>query len=434
MTKRKSYFHYWGKSDEDAWHCLDVGAIGLQLLNQHPPLLKHFTQLTGFAADDFVRWNTFMLTLHDIGKFAVTFQNLRPDLLLITQHRQTQKSADPTNRHDTSGFGLWKHILAPNLQKLGFITLGSARRATPQSQAINIWISAVTGHHGTPPKSVNHAQVSQDFETTDQHVASAFLQDVSELLLGDSRPFPVEDGDQRDNIKLASWWLSGFVVLCDWIGSNRSQFDYQDEPIALMDYWEHVACPTAQKAIQQVGLLPKSVASGLTLTQILGTHETATPTPLQSLADSVGLMNGPQLFVLEDVTGAGKTEAALLLAQRLMRAGLAHGVYFGLPTMATANAMYQRLGEKRYTRLFEPGQRPTLVLAHSAAKLSETFRESIMADAWQEDSNYGELQGAAAYCTQWLADNRKKALLADVGIGTMDQALLAILPNKHQSL
>ena len=128
-----------------------------------------------------------------------------------------------------------------------------------------------------------------------------------------------------------------------------------------MDYWEHVACPTAQKAIQQVGLLPKSVASGLTLTQILGTHETATPTPLQSLADSVGLMNGPQLFVLEDVTGAGKTEAALLLAQRLMRAGLAHGVYFGLPTMATANAMYQRLGEKRYTRLFEPGQRPTLV-------------------------------------------------------------------------
>ena len=248
-----------------------------------------------------------MLTLHDIGKFAVTFQNLRPDLLMITQHRQTQKSADPTNRHDTSGFGLWKHILAPNLQKLGFITLGSARRATPQSQAINIWMSAVTGHHGTPPKSVNHAQVSQDFETTDQHAASAFLQDVSELLLGDSRPFPVEDGDQRDNIKLASWWLSGFAVLCDWIGSNRSQFDYQDEPIALMDYWEHVACPTAQKAIQQVGLLPKSVASKLTLTQILGTRETATPTPLQSLADSVGLMNGPQIFVLEDVTGAGKT-------------------------------------------------------------------------------------------------------------------------------
>ena len=67
MTKRKSYFHYWGKSDEDAWHCMDVGAIGLQLPNQHPPLLKDFTSHWP-AADDFVRWNTFMLTLHDIGK------------------------------------------------------------------------------------------------------------------------------------------------------------------------------------------------------------------------------------------------------------------------------------------------------------------------------------------------------------------------------
>ena len=186
-------------------------------------------------------------------------------------------------------------------------------------------------------------------------------------------------------------------------------------------------------------LPPKKPSSRLGCSQICGfranvdtnprTHETATPTPLQSLADSVGLMNGPQLFVLEDVTGAGKTEAALLLAQRLMRAGLAHGVYFGLPTMATANAMYQRLGENDIHGFFELGQRPTLVLAHSAAKLSET-RESIMADAWQEDSNYGELQGAAAYCTQWLADNRKKARLPMWASARWIRPFLAILPNK----
>lgn len=82
MTKRKSYFHYWGKSDEDAWHCLpfhclDVGAVGLQLLNQHPPVLKHFTQLTGFAADDFVRWSTFMLTRH-----KASGQRARIDLVM----------------------------------------------------------------------------------------------------------------------------------------------------------------------------------------------------------------------------------------------------------------------------------------------------------------------------------------------------------------
>ena len=54
---------------------------------------------------------------------------------------------------------------------------------------------------------------------------------------------------------------------------------------------------------------------------------------------------GPQLFILEDVTGAGKTEAALILTHRLMATGKAQGLYFGLPTMATANAMFDRMSE-----------------------------------------------------------------------------------------
>lgn len=54
---------------------------------------------------------------------------------------------------------------------------------------------------------------------------------------------------------------------------------------------------------------------------------------------------GPLLFILEDVTGAGKTEAALILTHRLMSAGKAQGLFFGLPTMATANAMFDRLAQ-----------------------------------------------------------------------------------------
>ncbi|MFX8972807.1 hypothetical protein ABTN24_20165, partial [Acinetobacter baumannii] len=37
-------------------------------------------------------------------------------------------------------------------------------------------------------------------------------------------------------------------------------------------------------------------------------------------------------------------------------------------------------------------------------------------------------------CAAWLADDRRKAFLADVGAGTIDQALLAVLPSKHQAL
>ena len=64
-----------------------------------------------------------------------------------------------------------------------------------------------------------------------------------------------------------------------------------------------------------------------------------------------------------------------------------------------------------------------------------------LAQQAQPDSDYltGALEddqelSATAYCNAWLADSRKKALLADVGVGTLDQALLAVLPARHQSL
>ena len=41
---------------------------------------------------------------------------------------------------------------------------------------------------------------------------------------------------------------------------------------------------------------------------------------------------------------------------------------------------------------------------------------------------------ASVHCSAWLSDNLKKALLAAVGVGTIDQALLSILPSRHQCL
>ena len=41
---------------------------------------------------------------------------------------------------------------------------------------------------------------------------------------------------------------------------------------------------------------------------------------------------------------------------------------------------------------------------------------------------------ASATCTAWLASSRKRALLAEVGVGTIDQALMAVLAFRHQTL
>src|SRR5690606_33794531 len=135
----------------------------------------------------------------------------------------------------------------------------------------------------------------------------------------------------------------------------------------------------------------------------------------------IALPDGPVLAVIEDETGAGKTEAALILAHRMMQAGKGRGIYFALPTMATSDAMFARAGDVVGRMLTAP----TLTLAHGRAALSDGFRDLVASGQRGED---------APSCTGWLAESRRRALLADVGVGTVDQALLSVLPVRHQTL
>jgi CRISPR-associated endonuclease/helicase Cas3 len=89
-------------------------------------------------------------------------------------------------------------------------------------------------------------------------------------------------------------------------------------------------------------------------------------TPVQGWAETVALPDGPLLAVIEDQTGSGKTEAALILAHRLLADGRADGLYVALPAMSTANAMFGRLAEA-YRRLLKAEGHPSLALAHGRA-------------------------------------------------------------------
>jgi CRISPR-associated endonuclease/helicase Cas3 len=226
-------------------------------------------------------------------------------------------------------------------------------------------------------------------------------------------------------------------VLADWLGSDSEIFPYREEPFPIKDYWKQVAQPRAETAVRAAGLRASAVRrwneGDNAFSELLGKEKI--PTPLQEYAATVEIGAGPQLFLLEDVTGSGKTEAALLLAHRLMAAGCAQGVYFALPTMATANQMYERVG-RVYRRLYEPQTEPSLILSHGARQMVESFRQSVLKSGEQpQDMSYANDDlSASAQCSAWLADNRKKALLADVGVGTIDQALLGVLPVRHQSL
>ncbi len=442
LENQQSYFRYWGKARPESGngpqyhllvlHSLDVAAVGSVLLKQNPWYLNSFLRLTGLDSQQFIPWFTFLLALHDIGKFADSFQNLNPQALQNLQRRTSNRQYGL--RHDSLGLALWNKYLRQHFQERGLIPVaeGSKRRRSAE-HPIDFWMGAMVGHHGQPPKPYSNRTLNDDFnETSDFPAVSEFLDDLIPILLPDHPVFPECD---LQAIRLASWWLSGLAVLCDWLGSNTHYFPYEDNPVPLATYWKKTR-QRAEAAISENGISPSMPSVSLKLADLLGVESKIMPepTPLQTLVTDWSIPASPHLFILEDVTGAGKTEAAVLLAHRLMNAGQANSLYFALPTMATANTMYSRM-RKVYRKLFAEEALPSLVLAHGASKMSEEFRQSVFPETPATTDDYGDgTVPAGAHCNAWLADNRKKALLADIGIGTIDQALLAILPARHQSL
>ena len=437
------FFKYWGKTRKAAdhelpeyhllpYHCLDVAAVGSVILQKNKALVERLSTYSGIKRHDLIQWAVFFLALHDIGKFADSFQSLNPYVQDKLKKRVSNRVYGGL-RHDSLGLALWYQVLRNEFETLGITqaTQGSKRRRVRETP-VDVWMAAVTGHHGIPAKLSSTRIFSDDFnEPEDTEAAASFVGELCALLLP-KRRFPT---CELEKIRLISWWIAGFAVLCDWLGSNGDFFPYQSDMLPLSDYWQF-ALQQAERAVAVTGMMPVEISGQLTLEQLISSkqHKEFTCTPLQQQSCDFGIMDSPHLFILEDVTGAGKTEAAVLLAHRLMHAGLGSGIYFALPTMATANSMYARMG-RAYRSFFSADSNPSLILAHGARGLSSEFRRSILPVTAKSNSDYGDgTMPAGAHCNGWLADNRKKALLADIGVGTIDQALLAVLPSRHQCL
>ncbi len=400
--------------------------MGMVCLEKDGLHAERLTRISRLSRTSLFKWIGFLLAVHDLGKFASSFQNQQPELVAMLG-RPIGRQAYSV-RHDQLGFLVWEDKVRSGLQKAGSTPFSTGSRG--DWRALLPLARAVFGHHGLPPLPHQRTTTNDFFTPQDQQAALDFALETYRLFGLEDCPWPGEAASAKIQ-KPFSWTVAGLTVLCDWIGSDRASFPCVSTPMSLHDYFHQRALPQAEIALTQSGVLiaKPRVWQGF---QALF-PDIAKPSPLQEHLAALALDSTPQLHILEDVTGSGKTEAALALAHRLMDAGLAQGVYFGLPTMATASAMYGRMRQD-YRRLFTPGKDVSLILAHAARDVDPEFLDSMsmenMADSGETDPD----QNTPATCRAWLADNRKKSLLAAVGVGTLDQALLAALPAKHQSL
>src|SRR4051812_10862790 len=368
-AKGRSSTAFWGKARPHAgaahswhplvYHCLDVAAVGEALLAEWRWLAETVADAAGWPPDDLRRTLAFLLALHDIGKLSRPFQAKVPELWPggWLGPRPAADLHDPG--HGATGLTLLRHRIEDSLDP---VLQGWA----PETRAM--FLAPFLGHHGRPVEPADNRRELFGKEGGAVDRAGRELVGVMRELW---EPSPLPE-PERPALARASWPLAGLAVLADWLGSSQDWFPYEP-PDHAPDAYLTLARERAREAIEAAGVRPTrpSAAEGL---RVLF-PEVTEPSDVQAWAERVSLPDGPFLALVEDVTGGGKTEAALALAHRLLAEGRARGLYMALPTMATANAMFARLAEA-YRRLFEPdpGHAPSLALAHGATRLHEGFR------------------------------------------------------------
>jgi CRISPR-associated endonuclease/helicase Cas3 len=135
---------------------------------------------------------------------------------------------------------------------------------------------------------------------------------------------------------------------------------------------------------------------------------------------------GGRTCVIEDETGSGKTEAALIHFLDLFRKGEVDGMYFALPTRAAARQIHYRIEAALQRLLGDAALHVTLAVP---GYVGRDPADALLPDTnalWPED---GTDQDAV-----WSSERPKRYLASWVAVGTIDQVLMGGLRVRHAQL
>ncbi|GEO73303.1 CRISPR-associated helicase/endonuclease Cas3 [Levilactobacillus namurensis] len=401
----------------------------------------------------------FLGFFHDFGKATPAFQtkasydgNRSLDGELI----------DRLNRH---GFADLTDLVLASPQKsphalAGEALLESKRFRIPQSVG-----AIIGGHHGkagNPPRhqirdyTANYFQVdghSNDSmkEAHRQELAQSWqdaqqrLFDYGLALAGYQNAEEIPEVSQPEAVL-----LEGLLIMADWLASSEYLDNSHREPLFPLI--------RVDQSFQDVDLLKRYQNGILTwkrtdkweprevqLTNANGpvdpyferwgfrAHHTQL-VMTKAIQDALD----PGMVVVEAGMGSGKTEVALLAAEELAYKTGRNGVYMGLPTQATSNAMFERFLRWAKQLADQEGKQLSIDLAHSKSAFNLSLRALPRAtNVYDRDELVAKtpaarrLQGktGATVVDSWLTG--KKEMLNDFIVGTIDNLLLMGLKKKH---
>lgn len=298
----------------------------------------------------------------------------------------------------------------------------------------------VGGHHGVPPE---RAAVATAFDR-EHLIGVGPWREVQTWCV--ERAAALSGADARweawRSIRLSQpvqVTLTAVVIVADWIASGDlfprcalGQQPADPSAVRVARAWEALDLPAPWLATDQGDDVDDLLRSRFDLPDGLRAR------PVQRAAlERARTMDVPGVLVIEAPMGEGKTEAALLAAEVLAARTGAGGCFVALPTQATTDAMFARVLDwvARVPDARADGANEVVravMLAHGKAALNGAFRD-LRFDIAQPDIGVDELGStprALPAVHDWLT-GRKRGVLADFVVGTIDQLLFTSLRARH---
>ena len=389
----------------------------------------------------------FIGVIHDIGKATPAFQIQRGfqnsedlDLLLM-------------EKLEREGFSGIKDL---ELTDRGKTPHAYAGEVICRLAGINRGIASIIGaHHGVPMKE-NYSLTSYveaytanfyQEEKEDSPIYKKWKATQEELLSWALEICGYKNVEDLPRCpKPTQLLLSGLLIMADWIASNEEYFPLFSLQNEVDHELEDATVNQEDRKKEETQISERVESAWLKWTQNQTWEATQFFDAKQAYQNSFHFMPrdfqekvfteiaGAEdigLVILEAPMGCGKTEAALMTAEQLAGKQQCAGVFFGLPTQASSNGIFPRVESWVDSLGQENQEKLSLRLSHGKAALNEEF-QSLSRNCSEGIDLDGE-KTKYVYVNEWFS-GRKKAMLDDFIVGTVDHLLLMALKQKHLML
>lgn len=411
-------------------HLIDVALVAHVWLAQDEGLLDRFCALwPGVDREEMRRALVATCLVHDAMKCHPQFQS-KSDYGWCEGYGKTGVSRPDSHGYDHGG-------------RLARAAVTFAERGVPTGVDSN-WLTLVpllhvaAAHHGTlfDPEDAGLFDIELADDELAWNAVGAVFCEVEALLGG---PPPALPPDPPAAFLML---LTGFVSVADWIGSDEYVFEHAPHVTSTDEakaYRERLhSSGVVERTLERHGLIGRFDTAAFSgagdLFQAL--HGFAPYDGFQAQASHSVDENttGGELVIVEAPMGLGKTEIALVLTVYALLAGTASGLYAALPTQATANALFDRI-RTFADRVRSPDSDLALTLAHGARGFYDDYRALVDHSRrlpFERRASYTDADAPPSelVAPSWMQAS-KRALLAPVGLGTVDQALLGAMGVKH---